>query len=134
MEDSFDLLWNSIDNFEVSEGKQAECVYAQRFSQWAQELVLRVTQTPDTVGVNQAKVQLQDKYFEWRRYVPKSHRQRLGSGGHQCIFQVYVATYDQLRLLELSLTPPMLFIPPPPPKRQPGGIYLVDVDEVEGEL
>ena len=87
------------------------------------------------VSINQAKIQLVDKFFEWYRYVPRNHKLRMGSSGHTCIFQVFENGYQRLKVIELSITPPLLFLPvnasvivPPVPRI--AGIFLgEDLDE-----
>src|SRR5512139_544207 len=128
-ETRFDTVWRRFANleFEVRAPQIAHCPYAQTFSEWVEEL-LQVTLDPNIVTINQAKVQLVDKFFEWRRFVPRSHRRHLGETGHICVYQVFVSAYERLKVVELSLTPPMLFIPPPPlpppPPPQIAGIFL----------
>ncbi|MHA1290258.1 MAG: hypothetical protein ACTSPB_22985, partial [Candidatus Thorarchaeota archaeon] len=86
------------------------CIYALRFQQWIDQL-MKVLDEPDVVIINQAKILLLDKFFEWRRWVPLEHRQRMGIHGHTCVFQVFECAYEKLRFVEMNLTPPMLFIP-----------------------
>ena len=126
----FETIWNRIDNFEVARDAVAWCPYARKFAQWSASLI-ETSEKPELVTINQAKVLLIDKYFEWRTYVPKSHRNRVGPGGHRCIYHVFEQAYEKLRVIELSLTPPLLFIPPPPhplPPPQIAGIFLGDVE------
>lgn len=109
------------------------CVYAQQFDAWAQELCVGSVRNLSVVSLNQAKVLLLDKYMQWKASVPKRHRAYTASGpnSHICIYHVFETAYDRLRVLELSLTPPMLFLPlpplpppPPPPAPQVMGIFL----------
>jgi hypothetical protein len=108
------------------------CAYAAKFKQWAETLCLSVGAAVRqdgagaVVAVNQAKVLLVDKYFEWRAAAPKTHRNRTGDT-HTCLFHVFVETYRTLRAIELSLTPPLLFLPPPPPVKLPTTLSIADV-------
>jgi len=111
----FEALWGRFDDFELQE-PVILCPPAQIFSEWVNGLLESVSQEPSIVSINQAKILLQDKWHDWRSAVPQRHRNHLGNRGHTCLFQVYEQAYNQLRILELSLTPPMLFIPPPPPQ------------------
>ncbi len=129
---SFERLWHSHD-FELPEEPPNLCVYAQKFQEWTQDLCIKVAQIPSIVSVNQFKVLLIDKYFEWRSFSPKRHRNYTGTaqGSHTCIFHVFETAYNRLKVVELSLTPPMLFLPPPPvpppppaPPVQISGIFL----------
>lgn len=128
---SFETIWSKFEDFEFSEMEQNCCDYAAEFSEWADELC-SVIDDPDVVAVNQAKVLLMDKYFEWRSIVPKNHRNKTSPVGHLCIFHVFEKAYILLKVAELSLTPPMLFLPPPPPPPPPppqiAGIYLGEFD------
>lgn len=139
---SFEQIWERAHEFQFStEDDVPLCPFAQQFVEWARELSSKVRAKPDLVTINQAKILLIDKYFEWRGIVPKSHRNRIGPGGHQCIFHVFEMTYQGLRAIELSLTPPMLFIPPPPPAPTPyippppppppqiAGVFIGELDD-----
>jgi hypothetical protein len=115
------------------------CAYAARFKQWTETLCASVGEAARygnakaAVAVNQAKVLLVDKYFEWRAAAPKAHRNRTGEG-HTCLFHVFDETYRTLRAIELSLTPPLLFLPPPPPPRVPKTLSIADVVSFGGLL
>lgn len=102
------------------------CRYAVQFKLWADTLCDK--HTGAIVDINQAKVLLLDKYYDWKQYVPKPHRKHTGDRGHTCIFHVFEATYKTLRLAELSLNPPLLFLPPAPlPPPQIAGITFGEV-------
>ncbi len=110
----FEDLWPPNQG-SMFEGDDSLCAFAEHFLEWAEDLAAEATDGSDQVAVNQAKVQLLDRYFEWRATVPKTHRNRVSESGHTCIFHVFEGTYYVLRAVELSLTPPLLFIPEPPP-------------------
>lgn len=107
----------------------AQCLPAQRFAAWAEEICKQAVESKSLVSIAQTKVLLVDKLFEWRSCVPRSHRNRIGEQGHFCIWHVFEAAYLKLRIAELSLTPPMLFLPPPPP---PPPAKIVKVYKVDG--
>ncbi len=96
------------------------CPYSRQFQAWVDELLQNLS-TPSVVQINQAKVLLVDKYFEWKRIVPRTTRNHLGvSGKHYCITNVFEDTYiAKLKAAEIALTPPMLFLPPPPQPPRP---------------
>jgi hypothetical protein len=120
----FDTIWERFDDFEFSEETVRLCRFAQAFSDWA-SLVLDLGPNPNIVAVNQAKVLLVDKYFEYFSIMPKRHRYHFSPRGHVCVFQVFLQSYQHLKAIELSLTPPMLFLPPPPPPPpQIAGIFI----------
>ncbi len=120
---NFDYLWRQISDIEIPEEQPNHCLFAQGFSQWVDQLLLDIKQ-PTIMRVNQAKVQLIDKFFDWYRYVPRNHRLRQGTRGHTCIFQVFEIGYQRLKVVELALTPPLLFLPPVPPPPRIAGIFL----------
>jgi len=129
---SFEEIWRQSNDFEFSINSDDHCIFAQEFRKCTEELC-QVIEDPDIVSINQAKIRLQDKYFEWRRVVPKSHKYRVSQVGHKCIFHVYARAYYLLRIAEISLMPPMLFEPPPPPPPPPApqiaGLFLGELDE-----
>jgi hypothetical protein len=101
------------------------CPYARKFYEWTNGLLSSVSQEHDVVSVNQAKLLLQDKWQEWRSEAPRRHSNHFSNRGHYCLFHVYERAYHQLRVIELSLTPPLLFLPPPePPLPQLPTIYF----------
>ncbi|HEX9987305.1 MAG TPA: hypothetical protein VGE45_02370 [Chloroflexia bacterium] len=113
-------------------------MYARKFTIWAEGLCVHVTEDPSIISINQAKVLLLDKYMEWRSFVPKRHR-TYTRNAHTCIFHVFEIAYDRLKVVELSLTPPMLFLPvpapppppplPPPPPPQIAGVFIAELEE-----
>jgi hypothetical protein len=72
-----------------------------------------------------------DKYFEWRNSVSRSHRDRLGNTSHTCIYQVFVDAHDQLRVVELSLTPPPLYLPEAIEEAEPDEVTGIFIGENE---
>lgn len=107
----------------------AFCSYATQFNSWAQQLISSVEQGADQerlLALYKAKLLLLDKYFDWRNFVPKSHRYRLSTQGHRCLYSVFEDTYNQLRLIELSLTPPLLVASTGhSPARLPAPVYQI---------
>jgi hypothetical protein len=141
LDSSFERLWNGQE-FELPSNEEQPnyCVYAREFNEWAQQLCVGAAQQPSIVAINQNKVLLLDKYMQWKASVPKRHRAYTANGpnSHICIFYVFEIAYDRLRVLELSLTPPMLFIPPPspppalvqpPPDPPQLGAFIGELDE-----
>ena len=72
----FETIWDRIDDFAVPEEAIKWCPYARKFAEWAATLI-STSEQPNLIEVNQAKVLLLDRYFEWRSHVPKSHRSRV---------------------------------------------------------
>jgi len=107
-------IWSRIAELNIPEEEIEFCEYAQSFLDWGNQLLSK-TKKQTVVSINQVKILLLDKFFEWYRYVPRSHRLKMGQRGHICIFQVLVSLYAQLKVIELEITPPMVFEPPPPP-------------------
>lgn len=101
-------IWHSFDDFEVPEDRPQPCRHAEEFALWADELLER-TDMSNQISVNQAKVQLLDKYFDFFALVPKSHRYCVGTRSHICIFHVFKLVGDLLQAAELKLHKPELF-------------------------
>jgi len=127
-ESKFDRLFGG--NFKLKDKKPDICPFAEEFSKWADELCSGIDDL-DIVDINQAKLQLLDKYFSWVQSVSKSHRYRVNPKGHICIYHVFSDTYFKLRKIELSLHPPALLpqhltgIPQP----QIAGIFIGEKEE-----
>ena len=125
----FVVIWRRFEDFEFAGVTENFCRYARAFASWA-NATLHIDDA-GLVELNQSKVLLVDKYFEFFSIVPKDHRYYFHPKGHICIFQVFLDTYRRIKARELSLTPPMLFIPPPPkpplpppPAPQIAGIFF----------
>ena len=114
----FETMWRRFDDLEFSEGPTEVCDYAQGLLGWAAQ-ALDFSQDASVVALNQAKLRLVDKYFDYFSNAPKRHRYHSGPKGHICISHVFRRLYWQLRATELLLTPPMLFLPPLPPPPLP---------------
>lgn len=112
------------------------CRFATQFQTWADALLTETLKRQYVVGINQAKISLLDKYFEWRTIVPRAHRDKVSSTGHLCLWHVFEAAYNRLREAELALTPPLLYVPTQPslpapaapPAKQIPGIFIAEED------
>lgn len=135
--DEFIAWWDDDSKFDLGNTERQKyrnyCVFAQQFAQWAENLVTDAGGSLSLVAIQQAKIQLLDKYFEWRASVPKNHRDRVGSSGHYCIFQVFVSAYDTLRMVELSLTPPLFVGLGSSFRPEPRGIVIGEEADFESE-
>jgi hypothetical protein len=133
---SIDEIWNQSKHLEFSTQEPPTlCPFGRKFSDWAKALCSGVHDDANIAAINRAKVLLLDKYFDWRSVVPKTHRHHAGVSGHQCILHVLIESYEFLRALELSLTPPAQFFPAPSslpealPPPQIAGIFIGEIDE-----
>ncbi len=90
---------------------------------------MKLLNPPDPVRINQMKLRLLDRYFEWVAVAPKAHRYKTSTQGHLCLYHVFKEAYDKLKALELALTPPMLFVPELPRPRRPEYPALAIGDE-----
>lgn len=86
------------------------CEYARSFAQWSVELVRTYGADDDMMRLAQAKVLLLDKYFEFRSYVPKVHKDRTAEKGHVCLYHVFVEAYRRIRMKEMTIAPPKIFV------------------------
>ena len=116
-EEAFDEIWQRYTTGEFTPAPEEEksCSYARHFGRWAEGPYQEEARSPTHIGINQKMLLLTKKYFEGRAAVPKRHRDRVGERSHVCIFHIFERFYQRYMVLELSLTPPMLFLPPPPP-------------------
>ena len=82
LQTSFDELWNG----KAPSKEPSLCSFAASFSEWADALLDRTLNDPDVVAINQAKVLLLDRFFDYQNYVPRKHRTGGNpNGGHTCI-------------------------------------------------
>lgn len=110
------------------------CEFGKHFRAWTKQYCEPAIQSRDLIQINQCKIRLLDRFFDWRAAVPKSHRNRIGEHSHTCIFHIFEVAYNSLRIAELSLSGPPIYIPPPPqPKSlaQIAGYYIGEVVEDE---
>lgn len=108
------------------------CAYAKHFATWAKKTYQSAAKQPTIISINQDMLLLLKQYFEWREAVPKAHRDHINGRSHICIFHIFERTYYQLKVLELSLSRPMLFLPPQPAP-QVTKIYKFEVPIGEAE-
>ena len=120
-------LWSKRQAFEFSELPEPTdlCEYAQQFKDWFDELLASEAETT-LPFIHQVSVFLMKRYFQWRKHVPKNHRNLVGDRGHTCIFHIFEQSYEQLAVLELSMTPKTQFFPQDP---MLGGIFLGDTKD-----
>ena len=102
-------IWRRYEDFEFTEPTVPFCQYGDAFAHWA-ESGLFLTNNADLIQLNQSKVLLLDRYFDFFSVVPKDHRYYFNPKNHICIFQVFVEYYRRIKTRELTLTPPT---PPP---------------------
>lgn len=96
------------------------CTWAREFESWTRDLVKSVQASPSTERINQAKLGLLDRYYEWRARTPVQHKRPDGKRGkHRCISEVMDETYNKLQAEALKLNPPLLSKPPKPKKPLP---------------
>lgn len=110
-----DDIWRTQD-FELPDPPEDLCPFAERFQTWWQEIYTEATQQPTDISINQAKVQLVDRYWQWYATAPKAHQNIIGNrDGHTCIFQIFQRAYASLRAVELSQPEFIRLFEPPPP-------------------
>ena len=135
---SVEQAWQRHDDFTIpaADGADQPCSYAQAFAQQVAELCQVAFRDPSHVSINQALLQVCKKYWEWYYVVPKRHRHHVAGRQHRCIHAEFRYASEQLKRLELSLAPPMLFLPlppPPPPPRVEETFAGITLGEVLGE-
>lgn len=108
--------WNPHSDFEFRppDKEPKMCVHAQDFAAWITENIHPLLKYPNPISINQSKLRILDRYFDYRAAVPKAHRDCISDRSHVCIFHTFERAFQELRLCELKLLPPLLFIPPAP--------------------
>jgi hypothetical protein len=132
----FHTIWDNVQVFTVDKDNPAAektyiCGYAQEFASWVDQWICS-NQELNLIQLNQLKVILLDKYLEWRSFVPKIHQEHVGGRGHHCIYHIFIRACEHLKVEELRMQKPMLFIPPPPQPRfdhQGPMLFLGEIDE-----
>lgn len=126
----FHTIWDKVELFKLDQPIDDPyaywCGYAREFYGWINQYIFS-NKEHDLISVNQAKVVLVDKYLEWRSFVPKKHQECITVRGHTCIYHVFIQACERLKVTELLLLKPMLFIPHPPlptPRIEPKGPVL----------
>jgi hypothetical protein len=139
---SFEVIWNNYHNVLKKNHQPKRCPLAQQFFDLINPMCQEAIQSGSTIRINQVKLQTQDSYFNYRAIAPQNHRFNMNPrSNHICLFHVYEQIIEQLRLAELKLCPPQLYIPeppppppplpPPPPPPQIGGIFLEEINEID---
>lgn len=105
--------------------EEEQCIYAQQYDAYLRIACQDALNNPTHLVLNECYLEMFKKFMEWRTVVPKSHRNRIGEKGHRCLFHVLEKYYQLLRLKELALPSPKLWLPtvvaqevaplPPPP-------------------
>lgn len=111
---NFDERWEQRKRYNLRDPEpeyDPYCGYSRQFQAWAEQLAEGLLAKITTVTMNQAKLQLQDKWHEWRATVPTGHWQEHGE--HACVDAVYLGMYQKLRATELVINPPLLYTPAP---------------------
>lgn len=104
------------------------CEEAERFAQWVDTLVSRLTKDgsrePTAEQMWEAKAKLLDEYRNERKGAEKAHRDRLSDKtGDPCIHGVFIASLE--RLADITIQPRITAPPrrravePPPPPPEP---------------
>lgn len=116
--------WNPFHDrhFDIAGETPKSCKYGKEMDKWALETFDSVLKYPDVISINQSKLRLLDRYFDYYASIPKAHKECTGERSHLCIYHVFRHYYNQLKLCELRINPPLLFIPPEPK------IQVVEID------
>jgi hypothetical protein len=107
----------------IGEGEEdKQCIFGKQFEAYLQTACQDVLTNPSHISINEFYLEMFKKYMEWRTVVPKNHRNRIGERGHRCIWHAMEDYYQKVRLVELSLPSPKLYLPPelPEPPLLPG--------------
>lgn len=131
-------LMNTYDGF-VEEGRRkrsAPCTHATAFIEWTDDRFGHLGITSSAAELNQVRLELLDKYFDWLQIVPMLHRTTVPTeDAHVCILEVFQASY--FYLTDLGLRSKFHeSVPPPSPVRKPISAMILkargDNIEVDG--
>ncbi len=106
--------------------EEQSCAYAKQFVAWRDTVCQKALASSNVILLNQTRLKVANRYYEFYVSVPEYHKHCLGNGDHLCIFSVFIETMHKLREHELNIDPPLLFEPPPPPP--PPVIEVVEID------
>lgn len=121
---------------------QQLCPSARTFADWCDTLVSASITKGDLIALNQAKLQLLDRYILWRVNVQVRHQVfPRPNASHVCIFAVFESAYHRLQEAVLGLDPsPLVYppspVPPPPPSpryTEVNGIVVAEILDEEFE-
>lgn len=115
---SFENMWNQ--DIEIGLPEESEqsnlCFYALGFQKWFEELCNTLFIEGSIANIQRAKVHLVDEYAGLVASMPKRHKNNNGSfSHHECLYDVFMASYKRLRMAELSFVPNSAYFPSPPP-------------------
>lgn len=106
------------------------CLAAEQFSDWSDELLDALGTSPEVIEIHLSKLRLLDKYMERRSTLAPPCRDNVTRHHHQCLFDVFVATYERLAELHWNVEPPALVAPHPQPAPLP---VMPSVQEIARE-
>jgi hypothetical protein len=88
------------------------CRWAAEFEEWAVQHVQTVLRDSTIERINQGKLVLLDKYYEWRSSTPPNHKAQNGKRGkHRCLLDVMDDIYGVLNRTSRRISPPVLTRP-----------------------
>lgn len=104
---TFESVWQTDSRFECEiPDKHAPCARAEEFQDYVDRLFEGRLDNADQVVLNQMKVEVQDRYYDYRSSAPRRHQNISGIGsGHRCIFAVFIDACKCLREKERAILP-----------------------------
>jgi len=135
MNDWFDDIWDS-EPFRVPSDHIervhviGHCPFALMFQAWVALLVKKYDKTTDLDDLNQMKVAILDRYFQFRAHMPRNHRWDDVSGpDHLCVFSVFERSIVDIieRQLSLPPEPPLRSVQPAVPHNPPSTSPPIEV-------
>src|SRR5215213_7431933 len=110
-----DQQWNLFRDWTLEPAEKAQpCAYAQEFATWRDTVCQAALASTNLIVLNQIRLKVVNRYYEFFVSVPKAHQRCLGSRKHVCIFSVFIETMQLLKEHELRIDPPLLLEPPQP--------------------
>ena len=109
-----------IGQITIEFGRSLPCEHAKGYSSWVENWLFPkiVTEKPDIVSINQAKIFLTGHYRVLRLKASKRCRNYCSDRGHVCIFHIWDQTYERLEALESTVEKPKLIKENSPPPKE----------------
>ncbi len=83
------------------------CEDSKAYWRYADDVLNRyVRGTTNLMRLAQAEVLITERYLQVRAYATREHRDKLGSKGHVCLYQVWITSMHEVMATQLTLDPP----------------------------
>jgi hypothetical protein len=107
IDEIFEDIWQRRQQAAPTDPLAQYCLYSRAYWRYADDVLNRyVRGATDLMRLAQAKVLITERYLEARAYATREHRDKLGSKGHICLYQVWLTSMHEVMATQLTLDPP----------------------------